>query len=61
MVYNSAGVAGAPGARHARSQGQCASPNERWQAAAVATASITTHLPAQIKGEIEKPCTVINS
>jgi hypothetical protein len=35
MVYNSAGVAGASRARHARSQGQCALPNERWQAAAV--------------------------
>ena len=55
MVYNSANVAGASRARHARSQGQCALPNERWQAAAVeATASITTHLPAQIKGEIER-------
>ena len=55
MVYNSAGVAGAGRARHARSQGQCALPNERWQAAAVeAIASITTHLPAQIKGEIER-------
>ena len=54
MVYNSANVAGASRA-HARSQGQCALPNERWQAAAVeATASITTHLPAQIKGEIER-------
>jgi len=55
MVYNSANVAGASRARHARSQGQCALPNERWQAAAVeATTSLTTHLPAQIKGEIER-------
>ena len=55
MVYNSANVAGAGRARHARSQGQCALPNERWQAAAVeATTSLTTHLPAQIKGEIER-------
>ena len=55
MVYNSANVAGASRARHARSQGQCASPNERWQAAAVeATTSLTSHVLAQIKGEIER-------